>query len=81
MPTASSRPARFVVQTARIRIIRMSTSGVRERSSTATQPASTARPAATRPSVRTDSQPHDGACVIASRTPVSPADSSSAAPS
>ena len=57
IPTPSRNAARFVVQTARAAIIRMSTSGSRDRSSLRTQAATTAAAPANRPSVLGEPQP------------------------
>ena len=62
----------LVVQTPRIAIIRMSTSGSRERSSSRTQAAITTLPRASRPSVFGEPQPQVLVSVIASRTPEMP---------
>ena len=56
MPNPKSRAARFVVQTARIRIIFMSTSGEDERFSETTHNAS--RTAVATPRPRTEELPH-----------------------
>src|SRR5580692_1103951 len=58
MPAPSRNAAKFVVHTPRIRIIVMSISGLLERASTATHTVDTARPAAIRPSVFAEPQPH-----------------------
>ena len=62
-----------MVQTPRSRIIRMSTSGCRERVSTHTQNASRTAPAAMHPSVFADSQCHELVWLTATRTSTSPA--------
>ena len=65
IPKPIRKPARFVVQTPRSRIIRMSTSGLAERISTLTQTTATTAAATIRPSVRAESQPQVGASLIA----------------
>jgi hypothetical protein len=79
MPAPSRKATRLVRQTAGRRMIRMSTSGSRLRSSTHTHSPSTTRPATARPSVRTEPQPQLGASLIASSTAARPTESSAAA--
>src|ERR1039457_2711387 len=67
IPAPSKNAARFVVHTPRIRIIVMSISGLRLRVSTAIHTPETARPAAIRPSVFDEPQPHVVVSEIASR--------------
>jgi hypothetical protein len=58
MPAPSRNAARFVVHTPRMRIIVMSTSGIRLRTSTATQTAQNASPTASNASVLEPPHPH-----------------------
>ena len=69
----------LVVQTPRMVIIRMSTSGSRERSSSRIQAKITRKPNASSPSVFGDPQPHVLVSVIASSTPEMPIDMSTVA--
>ena len=59
IPKPKTSAARFVVQTARIRIIRMSTSAARLRVSTQTHATASTAATANRPSTRAEVQPHD----------------------
>src|SRR5664279_5039816 len=68
IPAPSRNAARFAVHTPRMRIIVMSISGLALRASTAIHTAETARPAAIRPSVFDEPQPHEVVSEIASRT-------------
>ena len=72
MPAPRRNAVRLVVHTPRIRIMVMSISGSRLRVSTATQPRHTITPAASRPSVRGEPQPHVVVSPIATRTPEIP---------
>ncbi len=78
MPKPKSNAARFVLHTAGMRIIFMSTSGESERFSTTTQ--TTSRTPVTISSAITDvlAQPHMGAYEMASRPVTSQADMSAA---
>ena len=73
IPTPIRKATVLVVQTPRIAIIRMSTSGSRERSSSRTQAAISTMPKASRPSVFGEPQPQVLVSVIASSTPEMPA--------
>ena len=68
MPAPSRNAVRFAVQTPRIRIIVMSISGSFALTSTTTQAAQTASPAASRPIVRGEPQPQVVVSLIAIRT-------------
>jgi hypothetical protein len=72
MPAPSRNAARFVVHTPRIRIIVMSISGWRLRTSTSTHRPQTAIPAASSPSVFGEPQPQTVVCAIATSTMQSP---------
>jgi hypothetical protein len=72
IPTPIRKATVLVVQTPRIAIIRMSTNGSRERSSSRTQAAITNIPRASRPSVLGEPQPHVLVSVIARSTPEMP---------
>ncbi len=78
IPNPSRNPTRFVVQTPRMRIIRMSTSGCEERVSLRTHDASSTRPSAKQPSVLDESQCQFTAWLIATSTATRPADISAA---
>ncbi len=78
IPKPSSNATAFVVQTPRIRIILMSTSGWSERDSLRTHSASSTRPTAMHPSVFTDSQCQFAVSLTATRTAASPSDISAA---
>jgi hypothetical protein len=71
IPIPSRKAARLVVQTPRMRIMCMSTSGSLQRSSLMIQSSTIPAPAATSPSVLTEPQPH----VVAWLTPTSRAES------
>src|SRR3984893_8498983 len=68
IPAPSRNAATFVVHTPRIRIIVMSMSGVRLRTSTAIHTIETMTPTATSPRVLADPQPHLLVWLIASST-------------
>src|SRR5690348_14049499 len=72
MPKPSRNATEFVVQTPRIRIIRMSTSGSSDRVSFQTQNASTTTPAPMQPSVFADSQCHVAVWLTATSTSTRP---------
>ena len=78
MPTPSRTATRFVVHTPFSRIIRMSTSGSSARSSAGIHSSTSKAPSASSASVRPDVQPQVLPSLIASSTPPSPADMSSA---
>ena len=80
IPTPSRNAARFVVQTARVAIIRMSTSGWRERSSRPTQAATTAAAPANSPTVLVEPQPHVLASLTDTSRPARPIAISAAEP-
>ena len=71
-PAPSRNAARFVVHTPRIRIIFMSTSGTRLRSSTVTQSAQNSSPNPNMPSVFGEPHPHTVVWAIAISTPQMP---------
>src|SRR5437879_946070 len=73
MPAPSRNAARFVVHTPRMRIIAMSMSGVRLRTSTAIHRIETTAPRRMRPSVLADPQPEVVVWLIASSTVEIPA--------
>ena len=77
-PTPSRKATALVRHTAGIRIVSMSISGSAVLVSTAVQTTSTASPAASSPSVRTEAQPHACASLIASSSASRPAVSSAA---
>ena len=79
IPTPMRKATALVVQTPRIAIIRMSTSGSRERRSSPTQAAISTAPRARRPSVLGEPQPQVLVWVIASSTPEMPTVISAAA--
>ena len=78
MPTPNSNATRFVVQTARIRIIRMSIKGFWERISTTIHTAARMTVAISRPMMRVEPQPQVGASLAATRRATSHADMSRA---
>src|SRR5579872_4251400 len=78
IPKPSRSATAFVVQTPRIRIIRMSTRGCDERASLRTHRASSTRPAAIAPIVFADSQCQVDVSLTASSTATSPSDISAA---
>jgi hypothetical protein len=79
IPAPSRNADALVVHTPRIRIIVMSTSGLRLRTSTAIQATETVTPTAIRPSVLPDPQPHVVVSEIAINTIDMPAVISAAA--
>lgn len=79
IPTPTSTATRFVVQTPRIRIILMSTSGSFAPSSVLTQATRLRTPSAIRPSVLADPQPHALVWLTATSTRTRPVDISAAA--
>src|SRR6185312_9463545 len=78
IPKPRSAATAFVVQTPRIRIIRMSTSGVAERDSLRTQSASSTTPTAMLPSVFAESQCQFAVSLTATSTAERPSDMSAA---
>ena len=79
IPTPNSRATRLVVQTAGMRIIRMSMSGASLRTSTVTQPAHSTTDPTNSPTMVTDVQPHTLPWLTASSRQTSQPDSSRAA--
>ena len=78
MPIPSRKPERFVVQTPRSCIIRMSTSGLAVRVSAQIHQTAMTTPAASNPRVRAESQPQDGASLIATSKQISHSERSAA---
>lgn len=78
MPKPSRAATAFVVQTPRMRIIRMSTSGCRDRTSLHTQATRPVAPAASRTTVRAEPQCQTGASLTATSRAASPIDISTA---
>jgi hypothetical protein len=78
IPNPSRNPARLVVQTPRMRIIPMSTSGLGDLVSVQIHTTATTTPTAMSPSVRADSQPQLGASLIATSRHTSQSERSAA---
>ena len=78
MPAPTRNAAAFTVQTPRMRIIFMSTSGSDDRFSTVTHTTSSTMPSRKRPMVRGSPQPHVEPWLIATSTATSHDDSSAA---
>jgi len=78
MPKPSSAATVLVVHTPRIRIMRMSTSGLGLRDSLCIHATRSTMPTANAIKVLAESQPHTGASLTASRTAASPPDMSAA---
>ena len=78
IPIPSRNPARFVVQTPRSCIIRMSTSGLGDLVSAQIHTTATTTPTPISPSVRAESQPQEGASLMATSRQTSQRDRSTA---